>query len=332
MLLHGPVIYPRYSYAGDLFSIALTCPDSNIIGAYSLVPRIAGAEVGWTSDQWLHVIDRLKAADLAWYDAERMFVWVRIWWEHHHASQTMGPKLRARTLDDIRRLPPPWSAPFLGDFRTQLNNEHRCFLEEALQAESLVDMVSVPYESHINTSSNFSRRNTNANSNSNSNLTPTPAASPVPVDNSGIPQEHRASVAAAISKALQAGVAKSDAQAVLDVLAQQFKSNSPPRDPAALAYYLSQNLTETPRTASKPSATAQELLSLKGRCFGWPDAHPTSFARVGDDGYFDQYAVEGGRVVRRSGHVERAGLLLPIRQNRLREVSSADVDKFARGC
>lgn len=307
----------------------LTCPDSNIIGAYSLVPRIAGAEVGWTSDQWLHVIDRLKEADLAWYDAERMFVWVRIWWEHHHASQTMGPKLRARTLDDIRRLPPPWSASFLNDFRTQLNEEHRCFLEEALRAESVVDMVSVPYEYSINTSSNSSRRNTNANSNS--NLTPTPAASPVPVDNSGIPPEHRVPVAAAIAKAVQAGVARTDAQAVFDVLAQHFKSKSPPRDPAALAYYLAQNLSDATRTTSNPRATAQELVSLKGRCFAWPHTNPTCFAKFGDDGHFDQFSMEGGRVVRRCGHVEREGLILHIRENRLREVSAAYVDEFARG-
>lgn len=49
----------------------LTAPDSNITGVYPLVPRIAGAELGWTADQWLQVIHRLQDEDLVRYDTNR---------------------------------------------------------------------------------------------------------------------------------------------------------------------------------------------------------------------------------------------------------------------
>ena len=38
----------------------LTCPKSNITGSYSIIPRIAAAEIGWdTESQFLPVLRRL---------------------------------------------------------------------------------------------------------------------------------------------------------------------------------------------------------------------------------------------------------------------------------
>ncbi len=312
----------------------LTCPMSNIVGAYAIVPRIAGAEIGWTHDQWLQVIDRLCSADLAWYDHQRMFVWVRIWWEHHNASQTLGPKLRARTMAEIRRLPPPWEQTFLADYRVRLSHEHRAVLDAALHEEGSPDTVSLPYPEAVDTQSDFSRRNTNTNLNSKETTTPAtrPAA---PVDNSCIPDAHIPTVMAALAKAQQQGLARAEPQAVVNAVAKQFKSKSPPRDPAALAFFLSQNLAvgpvETTSTATRPQASDDELAALKGRCFAWPSSNPTCYARVVDDGNYELFSLEDGQFVRRYGHVVREGLLTKIRAGQVREVSSAIVDEVARG-
>ncbi len=309
----------------------LTSPDSNIIGAYPLVPRIAGAEIGWTQDQWLQVMERLRLSDLAWYDIERMFVWVRIWWEHHLASQSMGPKLRNRTIDDIRRLPEPWRELFLHDFRQRLNNEHLTILDAALKCNLSSDTVSIPYPYGIDTTSNFSRRNTNANSNSKLTLTPT-TTPPPPVDNSGIPEAHRAEIEDAITRSQLAGLAKADPQAVLDALAKQFKSAThPPRSPAAMAYFLSQHLKGPTETPSKARASPEELAKLMGRCFVWPHDNPSHYVKIGDQGEFEQFALEEGRFVRRVGRLNKGGLLTAIQENRLREVSSTIIDELVKG-
>ena len=83
----------------------LTSPVSNVIGAYTLVPRIAAAEVGGSQDQWLQVVERLRAEDLVWFEPVRMFVRILCWWFHNLASQTLGPKLRAWSIENIRQLP-----------------------------------------------------------------------------------------------------------------------------------------------------------------------------------------------------------------------------------
>lgn len=79
----------------------LAGPVSNIIGVYSIRPRITEAEIGWRADQWLQVIVRLQEADLGRFDRQEMVVWVCVWWDQHNASQVMGPKLRARTRQEV---------------------------------------------------------------------------------------------------------------------------------------------------------------------------------------------------------------------------------------
>lgn len=119
----------------------LTAPDSNITGVYPLVPRIAGAEIGWTAEQWLQVIHRLQDEGLARYDHVRYVVWVRIWWDHHTATQVTGPKLRARALEEIRRIPSEWLDDFLRDFKERLTVDQQRWINEALRPRSDLGML-----------------------------------------------------------------------------------------------------------------------------------------------------------------------------------------------
>lgn len=112
----------------------LTGPVSNIIGVYSILPRIAGAEIGWTADQWLQVIGRLQEAGLARFDRQKMVVWVCVWWDHHNASQVAGPKLRARTRQEILNVPPEWQEDFVTDLKSQLSNrEQQAWIDKVMQ-------------------------------------------------------------------------------------------------------------------------------------------------------------------------------------------------------
>lgn len=121
----------------------LTSPVSNIVGAFPVVPRIAAAEIGWSPDQWLQVIERLRAEDLVWFDPVRMFVWVRIWWFHNLASQALGPKLRTRTIENIRQLPAPWREPFIEAYRARLNEENRKLLDSLLAGHGPEEGASI---------------------------------------------------------------------------------------------------------------------------------------------------------------------------------------------
>ena len=99
----------------------LTCPKSNITGSYSIIPRIAAAEIGWdTESQFLRVLRRLADSGFIKYDTETGFVWVRIWWEHHHPKVAMGPMLYKKTIKQIREMPSSWISEYLDDLLIQL--------------------------------------------------------------------------------------------------------------------------------------------------------------------------------------------------------------------
>lgn len=311
----------------------LTCPDSNVIGAYSLIPRIAGAEIGWTPDQWLQVMDRLATADLALYDIERMFVWVRIWWEHHQASQSMGPKLRGRTLENLRHLPEAWLQPFLADFRARLSDELRSALDAGLAGAPGEEAVSVPYGYPIDTPSTYSTRNSNANENSSINVTPTLRnLLHRAVDKSGIPAEYRKQVEAAITKAQSKGIAKADTQAIIAAVAKQFQSDRPPRDVGAYTYSIAQSLPPDVAALSLPSPPSKaELAGWNGRCFCWPTNNPTNFMRIEESGHYEQISLEGGTPRHGYAPLGRSKLLVALREGRLQEVSPAVFANAVRG-
>lgn len=99
----------------------LTCPASNIIGSYAIIPRIAAAEIGWdTESQLLPVLRRLSDSGFIKYDSETSFVWVCIWWEHHHPKVAMGPMLVKKTIKQIREMPSSWFSEYLKDLLKQL--------------------------------------------------------------------------------------------------------------------------------------------------------------------------------------------------------------------
>ena len=310
----------------------LTCPDSNVVGAYPLVPKIACAEVGWSADQWLQVIDRLRANDLTWYDAERMFVWVRIWWEHHHAGQSMGPKLRNRTLGDIRNIPHTWLQPFLDDFRPHLSPEYQLILDRELGLLEAADTLSISCRYGIDRVSNLSLSNPNSNPNPNSKvtLTPRPPATQ-PVDISAIPASHRADVGLVLREAQQSGRSAADLQTVIKDLARQFQSpTKPPRNPIALTrHLLGKQENNTPqRTSATPSP--ERLAVYQGRCFAWPLERANNYVRISEHQQIEYFCIEHGQFVRRVGRLESDELLCAIEDGSAREVSGRAIEMLAQ--
>ena len=59
---HSPLLRQCLTEDKTALLHLLTSPGHNIIGAYAL-PRIAAAEIGWSQDRWLQVVERLRAED-----------------------------------------------------------------------------------------------------------------------------------------------------------------------------------------------------------------------------------------------------------------------------
>lgn len=138
----------------------LTCTSSNIVGSYSIVPRIAAAEMGWdTESQFMPVLKRLCDSDFIKYDAETSFVWVRIWWEHNSPKMALAPTLRQKSIKQIREMPVHWISDYLDDMAERLQecDEYREMLIQEFQASSqsvnqgenhrcdATDRVSIPH-------------------------------------------------------------------------------------------------------------------------------------------------------------------------------------------
>jgi len=223
----------------------LTAPDSNITGVYPLVPRIAGAEIGWTADQWLQVIHRLQDEGLARYDHVRYVVWVRIWWDHHTATQVTGPKLRARAFEEIRRIPSEWLDDFLRDFKERLTVDQQRWINEALRPPSDpgLEQISIPHGCGIDTVSDQVRHNTKPQPQP---LTETQTSyfASNKLNMSGIPAEHRTDVHRAIVKAMTSGKLRFGPQLVVNAMAESYRSASgKPQNAMALTLYLAENLS-----------------------------------------------------------------------------------------
>ncbi|MFK4075660.1 MAG: hypothetical protein E2594_06845 [Pseudomonas sp.] len=151
----------------------LTCPFSNIIGAYQIVPRIAASEMGWdTESQFMPILRRLQEAGFIEYEAETSFVWVHIWWDHNYPLMALAPKLRQKTFSQIQALPEKWRPLYIEDLLERLprNEELRNLLANTfgLSPDSMrnpPDGVSIPYAYPID------RVRVNSNYKSNSNPT-----------------------------------------------------------------------------------------------------------------------------------------------------------------
>lgn len=330
---HSPLLQQCTTEDKTALLYLLTSPVSNVIGAYPLVPRIAAAEVGWSQDQWLQVVERLRAEDLVWFEPERMFVWVRIWWFHNLARQTMGQKLRARTLENIRQLPESWLAPFLTDYKARLNEKLRNVLDTLLADEDAADDISIPHGYGIDTSSDLSQHNTNTNVNSISNVTSTlDERANFPVDKSGIPLEIYAQVEAAIAKAQRRGIAKGDPRVIIDAVAKRYQAGSPPRDAGAYTYSIAQSLANVVAEPSLPAPPSKtELKSWAGLCFCWPTDNPSSFIRVDEAGFCEQVTLENGKARHGYAPLGRSKLLDALREGRLQPVSVDVFEDLVKG-
>lgn len=149
----------------------LTCPFSNIIGAYQIVPRIAASEMGWdTESQFMPILRRLQEAGFIEYEAEASFVWVHIWWDHNYPLMALAPKLRQKTFSQIQALPEKWRPLYIEDLLERLprNEELRNLVANTfgLPPDTIrnpTDGVSVPYAYPIDSM----RVNSNYKSNSN---------------------------------------------------------------------------------------------------------------------------------------------------------------------
>lgn len=309
----------------------LTAPDSNIIGSYCLVPRIAAAEIRLSEDQWLQIMISLEKQDLAQYDVGLMFVWVKNWWDHHNAKQIMGPKLRDRTIQEIKKLPEFCRDSFICDFRQRISKEHQKLLDELLQSDEIQDQGRNGYDT--DTISNFSLLNTNLSSNTTSTLNKTSTVDSLlanNVDNSKIPEIYRNEVDQALEMGHQRGLAKAEPQQVIDALVRQFESHNPPRSPGGLAYFLSQHLKVNESKGSFKKLSGEELEALSGRCFAWPCDFPKNFVRIGDFGHFDLFTRENGQFLRRVGMLNNSNLPQAIREQHVFEISSSSLEDITQ--
>lgn len=217
----------------------LTGPKSNITGVYALVPRHAGAELGWTAEQWLQVVGRLQERVLASYDDDSLIVWVRVWWDHHNARQTMGAKLRSRTVEEIQRIPAAWLDAFLADYRSRLTDEQRHWLDAVLAG--LTDTLAEGYGYGIGTVSGKVWHNSNEQQKLLTETT-TENSYPQSVDMSGIPLEFQGDVHRAIQVAIQDGSIRHDPQSVINAMVERYRSPSPPRSAYPMTLHLAKHL------------------------------------------------------------------------------------------
>lgn len=162
----------------------LTSPYSNIIGIYSIVPRIAAAEMGWTAEQLIATLKRLESIPLVRYDDSSGYVWVTNWWDHNSAKMAVATTLRAKTYAQIDEIPPQWRTEFLSDFlmRIPLSEPNTSGSKTSLRDLVAADMVSrghrvsIPYRQPIDSVSVPDQQrtdraggNTTNNANPNSN-------------------------------------------------------------------------------------------------------------------------------------------------------------------
>lgn len=122
----------------------LTSPFSNIVGVYQIVPHVAAAEMGWTSEQLLPVLARLSDASLIDYDESSCSVWVKIWWDHNSARMAVGPSLRAKTYDQIGQIVEPWRQAYIADFVARLPTKDDLRASIARELSRALDTVSTP--------------------------------------------------------------------------------------------------------------------------------------------------------------------------------------------
>lgn len=127
-----------------------TCPSSNVIGVFQIVPSISAAEMGWDPDQLLTVIRRLTQMSLVNFDPPTNFVWVRTWWQHNVINGAFAGKVRGKALAEIRAMPERWIKPYVTDLIGKASPD-ASVLQNDLAIEFLTeDAPSMGHPSPIN--------------------------------------------------------------------------------------------------------------------------------------------------------------------------------------
>lgn len=323
---------PRLANATQEDKIALlhllTCPDSNITGCFTLIPRIAGAEIGWTAEQWLQVIERLECMDLVFYEKESQFVWVKIWWQHHAARQVTGPKLRGKTVRDLENIPHAWRAAYLQEFVNHCSQEQ----VQVLLAE-MSESQRIWYGYHIDVPAGGGLANDNYQPQS---LTATTTFGRRDVDDSGLSEEIKIEVLRALQDAQKKGVLKHPPKSVISEIARQYQSGreNKPRSAYALTVHLAQYLAITSQSQSMDygknnTASKIDINEFKNRCFsrgGDGDSMPV-FYKIFNDGLFDEFTVSPKNIERRTGYLN-IDLVRKIRQGLLIEIPQSELEKI----
>lgn len=155
----------------------LTSPSSNIIGVYPIVARISAAEMGWTAEQFLPVVQRLGDKGLVLFDEPTSYVWVRTWWQHNSPQMALAPKLRGKTFVQIDAIPSLWRLPFVADLRGRISFELQKVLDDCLSTAVAPDAVSIPYPETLDRVSEFRVVNSNNKNISNSSCNGSSTAS-----------------------------------------------------------------------------------------------------------------------------------------------------------
>lgn len=101
----------------------LTCPSTNVVGVYQIVPAISAAEMGWDSEQLLTVIRRLAQMGLVELDVPTSSIWVRTWWQHNAANGAFTGKVRGKALAEIRTMPRQWIASYVTDLLSKITSD-----------------------------------------------------------------------------------------------------------------------------------------------------------------------------------------------------------------
>jgi len=127
----------------------LTSPSSNMIGVYSIVPRIAAAEMGWTAEQLIPVLRRLSVSGLIEFDEQQGYVWVKIWWEHNSAKLAVSSKLLNVTISQIEKIPEAWRATYTNFLMSYIVPERRVQLSAAIVERGMFSLVEHPKRYHI---------------------------------------------------------------------------------------------------------------------------------------------------------------------------------------
>jgi len=73
--------------------------------------------MGWTKDQLLVVVKRLKAKRLIDCN-DAGWIWVKIWWKHNSAAGAFSPKLLQNARNQCAVLPAEWLDEFLESLKT----------------------------------------------------------------------------------------------------------------------------------------------------------------------------------------------------------------------